>query len=71
MNNFAIARDFEEGKTEFLREESGSDCYTDDIGCAIIFDERSAIRELIDDEYPIKLKYDVDGGIESYERVEL
>lgn len=71
MNNFAIARDFDEGKTEFLREEYGPDCYTDDIGCAIIYDERSAIRELIDDEYPIKLKYDIDDGIEGYERVKL
>lgn len=71
MNHYAIARDVEEGKTEFLREESGADCYTDDVGNAIVYDEHGAIRELIDDEYVIKLKYDIDGGIEGYERVQL
>ncbi|MFB5268118.1 hypothetical protein ACE41H_15225 [Paenibacillus enshidis] len=67
---YAIARENDKEQTEFLQNLYGDDCYTDDLGCVLELDEVSARLHLIDDEYVIELRYDEDGCIEDFVRIE-
>lgn len=69
IKQYVLVMEVSEGVHHFMRNLSGDDCFTDDIGCAEVFDERTAVRERIDEEFVAVLKYDEDGGIVGFERV--
>lgn len=69
---FVIGREVVPGKYHFIRDLHAAgidDIYTEDLDSADRFDETTAIRERVDDEFVAVLKFDEHGGIESYEQV--
>lgn len=69
QSKYVLVMEVSDGIFHFMRDLNGDNCFTDDIGCAEVFDERAAIRERIDEEFIAVLKYDQDGGIQGFERV--
>lgn len=68
MDKFIIVRTNDKGMPEFLRELHSDDSYTDDIGCAMVFEtEGKALRERIDDEFVAVLVFDKEERIIGYE----
>lgn len=59
---YAIAKLTNNGE-DYLREECGDDCYTDDIGNAIISDNISCLPELQPGEYFVIVEEDEESGI--------
>jgi hypothetical protein len=51
------------GKEEYLRELSGDDCFSDDIGNAIIYKSKDETPTLGLDEYIIKIIEDDEGWV--------
>lgn len=64
---FAVAIDGENGE-EYLMQESGDDCFTDDIGCAILYDTVEDFPEYVEGEYYVKVRVSEDNEIELLER---
>jgi hypothetical protein len=49
---------------EYMRQRYGSDCFTDDLGFAVLFDSREeAVSELFGDEHVVEIQEDEEGGI--------
>jgi hypothetical protein len=49
---------------EYMRERYGNDCFSDDLGHAILFDTHDeAAAELIGDECVVQIFEDEEGGI--------
>ncbi len=62
MGKYVLVRREDDGSDIFVRELSGEDSYTDDLGNALVFDaEYEASRQRIDDERVAELTYDEHG----------
>lgn len=71
MYKYVIVRKEDDGSDIFLRELSGEDAYTDDLGVAMVFEqEYEAKRHRIDDERVAELILDSDGAVEGYKFVD-
>lgn len=59
MDSYILYREDLSDGVMFVRELSGDNSYTDDLGCALIFNnETLAFKERIDDERVAKVLYD-------------
>jgi len=54
------------GKEEYLRELTGDDCFSDDLGHAIIYENRNTIPSLGLGEYVVEVIQDDEGWIWPY-----
>lgn len=51
-------------ENEYMRERFGNDCFTDDLGNAILFESREqAENELIGKERVVEIQEDEEGGL--------
>lgn len=62
MRKYAIAIQIN-GCEEYMRELHGDDCYTDDIGHAILFDSPNGIPSIEGDEYIVEVEDDEEDGM--------
>lgn len=62
MRRYAVALLVNESE-EYLRKLHGDDCFTDDIGCAMLFDAVKEIPILEMREYIVEVEDDVEDGI--------
>lgn len=61
---FVIARLVDEHNEEFLREESGDNCYTDDLEMAKCYHSLDELPQLKNGEYVVRFLLDKDGWVE-------
>jgi hypothetical protein len=62
MRKYAIAIAIN-GPEEYMRQHYGSDCYTDDIGHAILFDSNNDVPPTEGEEYIVEVEDDEEDGL--------
>jgi hypothetical protein len=52
-----------DGREEYLRETSGEDCFSDDIGNAILYEKASDCPSIVDSQYIVLVERDKEGWL--------